>query len=61
LDLDGTTVGQSVSPIVSGVVSGTAIVNVVTAPATLSLINTTGYNVFLPQTPVVGGISITHA
>ncbi|HWQ77173.1 MAG TPA: hypothetical protein VN381_00005 [Anaerovoracaceae bacterium] len=46
------------SPIVSGELSGEALVTVETAPAVLTLVNVTGEDVFVPLTPVQANIVI---
>lgn len=48
------------SPIVSGQTSGSALVTVDSAPATIALVNSTGDDIFIPSfTPVQAGIVIT--
>lgn len=46
------------SPIVSGVLSGEALVTVGNTPAVITLVNVTGVAVFLPMTPVQADIAI---
>ncbi|MEY8354852.1 hypothetical protein AALB39_16045 [Lachnospiraceae bacterium 54-53] len=46
------------SPIVTGQLSGIALVTVTTAPATVSLINTTGQTVFYGSTPIIANMVI---
>lgn len=46
------------SPIVSGVLSGEALVTIGDTPAVITLVNVTGEGVFLPATPVQADIVI---
>lgn len=46
------------SPIVSGELSGEALVTVETVPAVITLVNVTGEGVFIPSTPVQANIVI---
>ena len=58
LQLNGAPVAQSSSLGLTGLLTGSALVNVVIAPGVLRLINATGQDVFLGQTAVQGNIVI---
>ncbi len=60
LELDGVLVSQASSPIVSGQVGGTAIVEVTTVPATLSLVNNMVETIFIPATLTQAGLTVTR-
>jgi len=49
---------QAASSIVAGQLSGSALITIGAPPATLTLVNLTGDNVFLPETPVQANIVI---
>jgi hypothetical protein len=61
LEVNGAPYTTVSSPIVSGQTSGTALITVGAAPVTVSLINSTGEDIFIPATiPVQAGITITR-
>jgi hypothetical protein len=60
LVLNGSTVSTTSSPIVTGQVSGTALITVGATPATLALVNTTGETVFIANTAVQANFVIVE-
>ncbi len=56
--VNGNPYASASSPIVSGELSGTALVTVKTVPTIISLVNTTGFETFVPLTPVQGNLVI---
>jgi hypothetical protein len=60
LQLNGGTGSIGSSPIVSGVVSGNALITVGAVPATLALVNVTGDTVFVASTLVQASLVITE-
>lgn len=58
LQLNGASVAESATPALTGLLTGAALVNVVAAPSTLQLVNTTGSGVFVPATDVQSNIVI---
>ena len=57
--VNGVPYSTASSPIVSVQMSANAFVTIDTVPATISLVNTTGEDVFVPDIPVQAGITIT--
>jgi hypothetical protein len=57
--VNGVPYSTASSPIVSVQMAASALVTVNTVPVTISLINVTGDDVFVPSTPVQAGIVIT--
>lgn len=58
IEVNGVAYSTASSPIVSGVIAGETLVNVTTVPTTISLVNITGFELFVPATPVQGNIVI---
>lgn len=58
LQLGGTSVAESATPALTGLLTGAALVNVAAVPAVLQLVNTTGSAVFIADTEVQGNIVI---
>ncbi len=58
--VNGVPVSTASSPIVSDQMSASALVTVNAVPATISLMNVTGEDVFVPSIPVQAGIVITR-
>jgi len=56
--VNGVPYSTASSPAVTGQISGDAFVSVTMVPATVSLVNVTGEDVFIPSTPVQAGIVI---
>lgn len=61
IDVNGVNYSEASSPIVSGQLSGEALVTVTTVPTQITLVNVTGQGVFVPTTPVQANIVITKA
>lgn len=57
--VNGVPYSTASSPIVSGQMAASALVTINTVPATISLVNVTGEDVFVPTTPVQAGIVIS--
>ena len=60
VDVNGVPYSIASSPIVSGQLSGDALVTVTTTPTVVTLVNVTGEDVFIPTTPVQANIVITQ-
>lgn len=60
VEVNGVVYSTSSSPIVSGILSGEALVTVTTVPTTISLVNTTGEDMFVPVVPNQGNFVITE-
>ncbi len=58
--VNGVPYSTASSPIVSTQMSASALVTIDVAPATISLVNVTGDDVFIPSIPVQAGIVITR-
>lgn len=58
VEVNGVPYSTASSPIVSGQLSGDALVSITMVPATISLVNVTGDDVFVPTIPVQAGIVI---
>jgi uncharacterized protein (DUF2141 family) len=58
VEVNGVPYSTASSPIVSGQLSGDALVTLNMVPATISLVNVTGDDVFVPAIPVQAGIVI---
>jgi hypothetical protein len=56
--LNGVTISQTASPVVSTQVFGTALIEVATAPSTLKLVNNTGDDINIPKMSPQGNITI---
>jgi hypothetical protein len=56
--VNGVPYSTASSPIVTGQISGDALVSLTMVPATISLVNVTGEDVFVPDIPVQAGIVI---
>jgi hypothetical protein len=60
VEVNGVPYSTASSPIVSGQLSGNALVTVTTAPAAITLVNVTGDAVFIPTTLVQSGFVVTE-
>jgi hypothetical protein len=60
VEVNGVPYSTASSPIVSGQLSGTALVTVTSTPTVITLVNVTGETVFIPTTPVQSGFVITE-
>jgi hypothetical protein len=58
--VDGVVQSTASSPIVSAQMAASALVTIDTVPATISLVNVTGQDVFVPTIPAQAGIVITR-
>jgi len=60
VEVNGVPYSTASSPIVSGQLSGTALVTVTSTPTVITLVNVTGDDVFIPATPVQSGFVVTE-
>ena len=60
IEVNGVLYSESSSPIVSGQLSGEALVTVTSVPVTITLVNVTSQDAFVPVTPTQAGIVITR-
>jgi hypothetical protein len=60
IEVNGVEYSDASSPIVSGQLSGEALVTVTTTPTIITLVNTSGNDVFVPTIPIQGNIVITE-
>lgn len=60
IEVNGVLYSESASPIVSGLLSGEALVTVTAVPTIVTLVNVTGEDVFVPVTSVQANIVITQ-